>query len=234
MAIWEVVSVSGLVAAQTLPTVSSVASSLDANAGQLLSNVGVTLEAWAVGLAIAIVLGVVAGTAVGLSAAADAFTDGIVRMMRPMPSLALIPIAILIAGRAQDDGRPGRVLRLLARLHQHPPGGGAGGERPHRNGPQPRLAGDAPHRTRDLAGASPIIATGIQVAIGLAIVITISVEMVAASGGLGQFVLVAQQGGDTPAMYAGIVAGGALGWALNTIFSAVVQRALPWRHREGR
>lgn len=234
LAIWEFVSVSGLVAASILPTVSSVASSIGHNAGRLSGSVGSTLAAWAVGVAIAAVLGVVLGTAVGLWAAADAFTDGIVRMMRPMPSLALIPIAILVAGLG---------LKMTAGLVAFSAFWPVFINTRHGVGQVENAVIDA-GRSLDLRGmrlvgrvilpaASPMIATGIQVAIGLAIVVTISVEMVSGSGGLGEFVLVAQQGGDTPTMYAGIVAGGALGWALNTIFSAAMQWALPWRHREG-
>ena len=96
--IWEVVSVSGVVTNQALASVSDTANAIGVHAGSLLTAAGATLEAWAVGLAIAALAGITLGTMVGRSRIAEASTEILVRMMRPLPSLALIPIAILAAG----------------------------------------------------------------------------------------------------------------------------------------
>ncbi len=96
--LWELVSVTQLVSSTALASVSATAAAIGSNAGVLFSAVGQTLEAWAVGLAIATVAGVLFGALVGRSRIADALTETLVRMMRPLPSLALIPIAILVAG----------------------------------------------------------------------------------------------------------------------------------------
>ncbi len=63
---------------------------------------------------------------------------------------------------------------------------------------------------------------------------TVSVELVGGTGGIGSYVLAAQQGNAVPNMYAGIVVGGFLGWVLNTGFAGLFRRLLPWANqREG-
>jgi ABC-type nitrate/sulfonate/bicarbonate transport system permease component len=82
-----------------------------------------------------------------------------------------------------------------------------------------------------LPAAAPLIASGIQVAISLALVVTVSVELVGGTGGIGSFVLQAQQANAVPTMYAGIFVGGLTGWALNSGYGIFVRRALPWADR---
>lgn len=236
IAIWELVSVSGVVTNQALASVNDTARALASHIGPLASAAGGTLEAWAVGLAIAAVGGVVLGTVVGRSKVAEAFTEILVRMMRPLPSLALIPIAILVAGLG---------LKMTAGLVAFTSFWPVFINTRYGVRQVDNLFIDTA-RTLDLRGlrmlgrvilpaAAPLIASGVQVAISLALVVTVSVELVGGTGGIGSFVLQAQQAGVVPTMYAGILVGGVVGWALNTGFRVVVQRLLPWADRaEGR
>lgn len=233
LAIWEVVAASHIVSASILPSLSSVASSLGANVGTIAARTGTTLAAWAIGLLIALCLGVGLGMVVGRSKMAADATEMIVRMMRPLPSLAFIPIAILLAGlgikmtaglvafaafwpifintrygASQIDRRiidAARILRLKRWTFVW------------------RIL---------IPATTPAILAGIQVAISLALVATVSVELVSGAGGIGQYVLNAEQGGAISNMYAGIVVGGIVGWALNALFLSVTQFAFPWRYQK--
>lgn len=236
IAIWELVSVSGLVTDQALASVTATARALGSHMGPLASASGGTLEAWAVGLAIAAAGGVLLGTLVGRSRLAEAFTEVLVRMMRPLPSLALIPIAILVAGLG---------LKMTAGLVAFTSFWPVFINTRYGVHQVDNLFIDTA-RTLDMHGprllaqvilpaAAPLIASGFQVAISLALVVTVSVELVGGTGGIGSFVLQAQQGGAVPTMYAGILVGGLIGWALNTGFRVAMQRLLPWADRaEGR
>lgn len=234
LGIWELLSVTGAVARTVLPSVSVVASQLYDQAGPIASSLASTVEAWAIGLAVAVLLGSLLGLLVGRFAPAEALTDLLVRMMRPLPSLALIPIAILLAGLG---------LKMTAGLVAFSAfwpvfiNARFGARQVDR-----RLLDTA--RMLDLRGLRlawrvvapaclPAILTGIQVAISLALVVTISVELVGGTGGLGQYVLIAQQGGDIASMYAGIVVGGLLGWAMNAGFLVATRRLVPWRYQRG-
>lgn len=233
--VWELVSVSGLVTDQALAGVPSTARALASHLGPLASAAGGTLEAWAVGLAIAAAGGVVVGTLVGRSRLAEAFTEVLVRMMRPLPSLALIPIAILVAGLG---------LKMTAGLVAFTSFWPVFINTRYGVHQVENLFIDTA-RTLDLHGgrllvqvilpaAAPLIASGLQIALSLALVVTVSVELVGGTGGIGSFVLRAQQAGAVPTMYAGILIGGLIGWALNTGFRAVVQRWVPWADRAER
>lgn len=235
IALWEIASVTNLVSSTALASVGATAAALSAHAGALLAAAGQTLEAWAVGLALASVAGIVAGTLVGRSRVADALTETLVRMMRPLPSLALIPIAILIAGlglkmtaglvaftsfwpifintRYGVDQVETLLLETATTLG---------------------LRRVTLVRKVVLPAAAPLIASGFQVAVSLALSVTVAVELVGGTGGIGSYVLAAQQANVVSNMYAGIVVGGVLGWVLNTGFAALFGRLLPWAHqREG-
>jgi ABC-type nitrate/sulfonate/bicarbonate transport system permease component len=212
--------------------VASTAQAIGANAGGLASAVGGTLEDWAVGIATAVIAGVVLGTLVGRSRLAEASTEILVRMMRPLPSLALIPIAILVAGLG---------LKMTAGLVAFTSFWPVFINTRYGVGQVDNLLIDTA-RTLGFRGlvlvsrvilpaAAPLIASGIQVAISLALVVTVSVELVGGTGGIGSFVLLAQQSDAVPVMYAGIVVGGFVGWALNVGYGAAVRWLLPWCNR---
>ena len=232
LALWEVLSSTGAINKDALPTPAATLAAMASHLGALSSALASTLEAWALGMLAAGVGGIVVGTLVGRSKTADAATETIVRMMRPLPSLALIPIAILIAGLGikmtsglvsfaafwpvfintrvgvrQVDNLALETAKVLGLK---------------------RLS--LLYRVI-LPSASPIIASGLQVAISLALVVTVSVELVGGTGGLGQFILSAQQGNETATMFAGIIVGGIIGWALSTGFARLVDRLIPWRTR---
>lgn len=232
LGIWELVSVSGLVTNEALASVSATASAIGAHAGALASAAGGTLKAWAVGVAIAIVAGVGLGSLVGRSRVAEASTEVLVRMMRPLPSLALIPVAILIAGLG---------LTMTAGLVTFTSfwpifintryGVGQVDNLFIDTGRTLGLGRTRLFRQVILPAAAPLIASGIQIAISLALVVTVSVELVGGTGGLGSFVLQAQQGNAVPTMWAGIIVGGVIGWALNVGYAALIRRVLPWSNR---
>lgn len=229
LAVWAVLTETGALDRRNVPTVEAVAAAFGRSPGAIASSLGTTLEDLFIGLVIASAAGAVLGVAVGLSAWAEAATDVIVRMMRPLPSLALIPIAILLAGLGTT-----MTSGLVAFAAFWPVFINA---RYGTRQVQPRLleVGRALGFGRweliwrvTIPSAAPAIATGIRIAVGMATVVTVSVELVAGSGGLGGFVLSAQQGGSVPQMYAGIIAGGIVGWLLNLAIGAAAGRVLPW------
>ncbi len=228
--VYAAITSTGLVDTQQVPTIPAIARGLGDSWHELLSSVGTTLESWAIGLAIASAAGAVLGLAVGLSNWLDDATDIIVRMMRPMPSLALIPVAILIAGLGTK-----MTAGLVAFASFWPVFINA---RYAVRQVEPRLLDTArvlglPRfqqvRRVIVPATAPAIVTGISVSVALALVVTVSVELVAGTGGLGSFVLVAQQAGATGQMYAAILVGGLVGWLLNALFKAASGAVLPWQ-----
>jgi NitT/TauT family transport system permease protein len=229
LVVWALLTETGVFDTQNLPTIPAVAGALGGSATDILSSLGTTLESMFIGLVIASVAGSVIGLAVGLSAWADAATDVIVRMMRPMPSLALIPVAILLAGLGTTMTAGLVTFAAFWPVFINARYGARQVE--------PRLldTGRALHFRRwgliwriVVPSTAPAIATGVRIAVSMALVVTVSVELVAGTGGLGGYVLSAEQGGSIPQMYAGIIVGGAVGWLLNLAFTAASGRVLRW------
>jgi len=67
-----------------------------------LAQVGATLAAWAVGLLSAVAIGVPLGILLGSSARWYAASITAIEFVRPVPSVALIPLAILLLGQDLD------------------------------------------------------------------------------------------------------------------------------------
>ena len=84
-----------------------------------------------------------------------------------------------------------------------------------------------------IPAASPQIFAGMRTALSLAVIMMVISEMVASTNGIGYFVLEAQRTFAIPAMWAGIILLGLLGYVLNLVFMLVERRMLRW-HRGAR
>lgn len=232
--VWEGVAWSGLVPPQYLPPASSVlAAGLAALAdGELLGHLATTLRGYAQGFAIAVVVGVGVGLLMGLSPLVHDALAPTVELLRPMPSVAIIPLAIVFFGLDDPMKRvvvayaatwPVLLNTLYGVLHV-----------------EPQLL-DVARTFRFgrmatawqvvLPAAAPYVATGLRIGSGVALILAVTVEMIASHSGLGHFVATAQLSYRVPEMYAGLVAIGLLGYALHRLFVVLESRALAWHRR---
>jgi ABC-type nitrate/sulfonate/bicarbonate transport system permease component len=81
-----------------------------------------------------------------------------------------------------------------------------------------------------LPGASPYIVTGLRVGLSIALILVTTAEMIAGSKGLGFFILDEERSMNSAAMYAGILLVAALGYLLNRLFLFVEAKTMKWRH----
>lgn len=234
LGLWVLVAHSGVVSREDLPLLSDVARALVAQARPLLASASTTILDLFIGLVIAAALGAIAGTLVGRSRTADEFADMIVRIARPMPAVALIPVAILLAGLSTT-----MTSGLVAFAAFWPVFINA---RYSARSIEP-LTLDTGHvlglsRT-ELAlrvivpRVAPDVFTGIRIAAGVATVATISVELIAGTGGLGGYVLTAEESGAISHLYAGVLVGGFVGWVISFLLSAFGGRAFAWADHAG-
>lgn len=201
----------------------------------LLRPIWETLSAWALGLIIGASIGIAWGGAMGASRTVAGLSSIVVSFLRPVPAVALIPIAIFIAGL----GLP-MILLVVAFATIWPVLFNTYyGVR------------DVPEQFREtsfalgkseletffrvtLVAAAPSIVTGVRISAGVGLVVTVATQLVT-SGGLGGYVLVARTSGRIDLGYAGLLAGGLLGVLVNAVFVLVQKRALAWspEYREG-
>jgi ABC-type nitrate/sulfonate/bicarbonate transport system permease component len=81
-----------------------------------------------------------------------------------------------------------------------------------------------------LPASSPYIFTGMRVSLAVALIVMVISEMVAASSGIGYFILSAERGFQIRAMFAGVLTLAVLGYILNRLFLLIENRALAWHY----
>jgi ABC-type nitrate/sulfonate/bicarbonate transport system permease component len=81
-----------------------------------------------------------------------------------------------------------------------------------------------------LPAASPYIFTGMRVSLAVALIVMVISEMVAASNGIGYFILSAQRGFKIRDMFAGVLTLAILGYVLNRLFLLIENRVLAWHY----
>ncbi len=181
------------------------------------------------GLAIAVVIGLAAGVLVGSSAWLNRATRIPVEFLRPVPSVALIPLAILIYGNGFESKVflvvyaalwPILVQTIYGIRDIDPVAMDTA--RSFSLGPVRRLVDVA------VPCALPHAVTGIRIASSIAIMLAVTAELIIGMPGLGKEISLARQVGDVTGMYAFIIVTGLLGWGLNASLLAVERRVLFW------
>jgi ABC-type nitrate/sulfonate/bicarbonate transport system permease component len=231
LALIEVLPRAGVVSPDYLPPTSRIATALGAEAvtGAFWTAVGDTLIGWALGLAIAVIAGIVAGVLIGSSPVLRAFTASTVEFLRPIPSVALIPLAVLLYG---TDLQSTLLLVVYAAFWQilvqvlygvadlDPVADETA--RSYRLGRWARI------RFLVWPTALPFVLTGVRLAAAVALVLAVTAELIIGAPGLGAEIAVAQSSQAVPAMYALIVVTGLLGVAINAAARLAERRLLSW------
>jgi sulfonate transport system permease protein len=182
------------------------------------------------GWALASILGIAIGAAIGISATARAYLGPMVELLRPLPTTAMVPIAIGFLGLTDQMvlavvAFGGLWPMLLATIH-----GFAAVE--------PRLTdlGTTLGLTRRqvitkiaLPSAVPDIMAGLRVSVPIALVLTVIGEMLASRSGIGQWILFAGRSFRAGDLYAGIILLGALGFVSAGLLGWLEHRLLRWR-----
>jgi ABC-type nitrate/sulfonate/bicarbonate transport system permease component len=230
-AVLEAVPRTGLVSPRYLPPFSAMIAALgrEALAPGFWQALLDTLEGWALGLLIAVTSGVVAGVAIGSVRGLRAATASTIEFLRPIPSVALIPVAVLLYG-AQLRSTLLLVVYaafwpvLLQVLH------GVADVDPvardtalsYRFTPWTRL------RYLLWPTALPYLMTGLRLSAAIALILAITAELVIGSPGLGKEIGVAMASSATPTMYALVLVIGGFGVTVNFGFRALERHVLAW------
>ncbi len=231
LALWELVVRSGLISESSIPVMSATAAELLAQLGEgsFWSAVGETLQGWALGLGIAIVAGVPVGLLVGSSRWAYRALRVPIEFLRPIPSVALIPLAVLIYGTGLESKVFLAAFASFWPLLIQTIYGVQDVDPVATDTARSFGLGRLERMWRiTLPSAVPYIATGVRISSAVALILAVTAELVIGSAGLGRSISVAQSGGAIDLMYALIIATGMLGWALNVLATRGERRVLHW------
>ncbi|MDG4797883.1 ABC transporter permease [Micromonospora sp. WMMD1082] len=231
VALLEAVPRLGLVSPDYLPTASRVVTALGDLLGEstFWAALGDTIRGWFLGLAIAVVLGVVVGFVIGTVPILREATASTIEFLRPIPSVALIPLAVLVFGTSLRSvlllvvyAAFWQVLvQVLYGVQDVDPVA----QETARTFGLGRLA-----RIRHVTWptALPYLLTGVRLAAAVALILAITAELVIGAPGLGNEITAAQSGGAVARMYALIIVTGLLGVAVNLLARRLERWALAW------
>ncbi len=190
---------------------------------------GETMRAWAIGLTIASVAAIAVGLLLGSIPALRAVTASTVEFLRPIPSVALIPLAVLLYGTSIESTLLLVVYACFWQVLVQVVSGvadvdpvAADTARSYGLGPWARV------RWVTWPTALPYVMTGLRLAASVALVLAITVELVTGAPGLGSEIALAQSGGAVALTYALVVVTGLVGVLVNLLARAVERRALSW------
>lgn len=203
--------------------------------GRFWRALGNSLQGWALGLALAVVVAIPAGIVIGANEWIFRSVRFLIDFVRPIPSIALLPLLTLVVGiepalrtymvalsavwpmlfqtmYGVQDVDP--MVRDMARSY--------------RIGPIRRFF------SVSLPGSAPFIATGLRLSVSVALLLTVGTEMVVGMPGIGYEISSAQYAGNLDRMYALVSASGLLGMLITAIFTTLERRALRWHPSQRR
>jgi ABC-type nitrate/sulfonate/bicarbonate transport system permease component len=230
-ALAEVLPRSGLVNPDYLPTASSMASALgDAvREAAFWSALGDTLRGWALGLALAMLIGVSAGIVIGSVPVLREFTLSTIEFLRPIPSVALIPLVVLIYGSRPQSALILVVYAATWQVLMQVLYGVADVDPVARDTARSyRFSRWSTARHVVWPTALPYVVTGFRLAAAVALILEVTAELVIGVPGLGRSIGVAQTSGAVPQTYALVIAVGLIGVLVNLGARATERRVLRW------
>lgn len=240
LVLWESLVAAEVVEYEYLPPPTDIAAGAQRllSSGELLDNLFHTLTVTLLGWLSAAAVGILIGMLLGLSSTAWRYSMASVEMMRAIPPISLVPVALLVFGfslrmeltivifvsvwpvliNTIDGVRsvpPG--LRDVARML--------------------RMSRLDLIRKITLPAALPSIMVGLRLALSLSLVLAVVSEMIGNPDGLGNALVLAQQALQPEEMFAYVLTIGLLGVGLNTAFrlaSSQVPAASPGQQRNHR
>lgn len=231
----EAVSRSDLISTDFLPPFSEVLLRSLALWGDptFRTDVLATLAAYALGMLIAMAIAVPLGIVFGLSKPAYRSARAIVELMRPIPPVALVPLVILVLGSSLEMKLVVVVFAAIWPIMFNTLYG-VNDVDPYAK-EMARSFGVSRFgvvRRIVVPSSTPFIATGVRIASSIALIVVITVELIAGgSQGLGAFISRERAYGDSDSyltVLAATFTAGVLGLVINLVLGWVERRFFAW------
>ncbi|MFF4993134.1 ABC transporter permease [Streptosporangium saharense] len=223
----------GLFGQDTLPLTSTIVARTVELAGdeEFLTDVAATMTAWSLGLLLTVAVTVPLGLLLGSLPKVEAAVRPLIEFLRPIPSVALIPLAILLFPDRLDlkiavifyaSCWPILINTMYGLRDVDPVAKET-----------LRSFGFGPLAVLwrvSLPSTAPFIATGVRLAGGIALILAVSAELLAGgSDGIGAYVIEASSSPDgLEFIIAATVWAGILGVVTNSLFIGAERRLFRW------
>jgi NitT/TauT family transport system permease protein len=184
------------------------------------------------GVVISVAIGIPLGIGMGWSRTFARLTTVLVEITRPIPPIAMIPVGIFYLGIGDSSKVFIIWLACFFPLLLNTIAGIKATD-PLLVKAARTLGAKTPVILLKIAlpSAFPYILTGFRVSVGIGLMVLVAAEMVAATSGLGFFILQSQMTWKLDEMYAGIAMISLTGFAINSLLLRVEHRLLHWSQR---
>lgn len=228
---WELLSDLGAVNAVMVPAPSAIvrAALQLAASGDLAHHLLASLGRASLGFVLGGTLALVLGVAMARVSWLHATINPLVQMLRAIPSLAFVPLAIFWFGIGE-----GSKIFLIAWGVFFPVWVNTYLGVRNANPLLERAAASlGASRWRmlvflTLPAALPFIIAGVRVSLSIALVVLVAAELTGANYGIGYLIQMSQQVFRVDNMFVGLILLGVLGFATDHLFDRAVRRLLPW------
>ena len=232
LAAWQILFHAGFLRPMTLPPPTRLARTfleLLEN-GQLLRHVEISVLRVLEGFALASLLGTVLGIGIGLSGKLDRLTDLVLQVMKPIPPIAWIPMAILWFGIEEASKIfiifMGAFFPILVNVTD-------GIRQTDRKFVEVARILSVPRgkfiRQVVIAGAFPSIMTGLRVGLGVAWICVVAAELIAASQGIGYMIMDARQLSQPDVVLVGMITIGVIGKLMDCAIRHAERLLVTWK-----
>lgn len=236
LAAWEI-STRTVIVTAAFPPASVVLAALPGivASGTFWAALGQTLFSTVIGLALGIAVAVPLGTVIGLNPALQRSTRVVTEFLKPIPIVALLPLALLIFGTTVQMKIMliafGTVWPLLIQVIA---GVRSVDSVASATASSFRLGRGRRFLLVTLPSASPYIATGLRVAGVSALLLSVVTELVGGAPGLGHEIQRSQSAVQFVNLYVYVIITGVLGILLNAILERAERRVLHWHPTQRR
>jgi len=236
---FELLRLTGVLPSASVPSTVTILEALSTSVqdGNMIPALGSTALAWLLGVLAAAAIGIPLGIAVGLSRWVDSTTQRAVELLRPIPAVALVPMAIVLFGIELSM----QIFLITVACVWPVLLGTRGGVR----AVDPLQVDTA--RTFGLGSFSavrrvvvpaalPAIVTSLRVAASLGVVVAVGAQLISGSPGLGTLLVNNQRAGQNDVVWACLLVAGLFGVAINLLLAAAERGVAGWQElsTEGR
>lgn len=230
--IWELVTWMKLVDTVSFPRISVIFVSWYESivSGTLIMQLFPSLQRVLISFFLATAVAVPIGLLMGSSRLVYRLLEPLTELIRPIPSSAYIPVAILFLGIGDQMKIFVVFLACFFPILLNTYGGVLGVD--------PILIDTGRtfgiSRTKALRqivfpASLPSILTGMRISLGISLIVVVVAEMISSNSGIGYFILDMQRTFHVPEMFVGIFTLGIIGYLLNAVFLQIERYLLRWR-----
>lgn len=219
------------VASPSYPGFVTVVQALVADLPVFAMQIAITLVRAGAGFALALAVMLPLGIFIGRTPRLGRYVEPVIDLLRPLPPLAIVPVAMLFAGTGSaakigvifySASFPLLINAIDATRSTHPlllnVGRSIG------------LSRTEIMRFIDLPAALPQIMSGVRLSVAISLLISVSSEMLLSTDGMGNYLMRAQEQFQIAAGLAALVLIALVSLAVNTVVRRIERRLLAWHY----